>query len=83
MPALVNPFVEIGKLEGLQEGIEKGRAEGERDLVFRQLKLKFPKAAAGLEASLEGLDEERLLSFGEALLFFETEGDCLAWFDRE
>ncbi len=33
MPALVNPFIELGKLKGREEG----RAIGERSLVLRQL----------------------------------------------
>jgi len=103
MPTLVNPFVEIGKLEGLEEGlrrgleeglekgraegiekvIEKGRTEGGRHLTLRLVERKFPGIAAEVAGRLATLDEEALLAFGEALLFFESEVDCLDWFGRE
>jgi len=91
MPTLVNPFVEIGKLEGLEEGLERGRAEGiekgravgERQFALRQVERKFPGIAGEVAGRLATLDEEALLTFGEALLFFESEADCLDWFERE
>ena len=85
MPTLVNPFVELGKLEGRAEGRaegrEEGREEGERLLTLRQLERKFPRVAEQVASRLETLDEANLLAFGEALLFFETEADCLGWFE--
>jgi len=86
MPALVNPFVEIGKLEGraegLAEGLAEGRAEGERLMTLRLLKRKFPDIADEAATKLELLDEAVLLAFGEALLFFESETECLDWLER-
>lgn len=70
MPTLVKPFVELGKLEG------------ERLFALRVLDRKFPRVAEELARRLETLDEASLLAFGEALLFFETESDCLAWFEN-
>ena len=65
--------------EGRQEGWREGRQDGEQALTLRQLRRKFPQIVAEAEPLLQQLDEERLLAFGEALLFFETSEDCLAW----
>lgn len=72
---LVNPFVELGKLEGRMEG----RAQGELTLTLRQLRRKFPVIVDQAAPLVEKLDEEKLLAFGEALLFFQNEADCLGW----
>ncbi len=81
MPTLVNPFVELGKLKGRQEGRQEGRAEGELAVLQRLLKRKFPRLARKAAPLLKSLDEPGLLAFGEALLFFETEAECLAWLE--
>ncbi len=65
------------------EGRNQGRAEGERLLTQRLLERKFPRVAEQVATRLETLDESSLLAFGEALLFFETEADCLGWFEGE
>jgi hypothetical protein len=75
MPKLINPFVEIGKITGRQEG----RAEGELVILLRQLAKKFPKLAPKVEKQVRTFDEETLLSFGEALLFMQTPKDCEKW----
>lgn len=75
MTTLVNPFVELGKLEGRMEG----RAQGELTLTLRQLRRKFPTIVDQATPLVEKLDEEKLLAFGEALLFFQNEADCLGW----
>jgi hypothetical protein len=75
MPKLINPFIEIGKLEGRQEG----RAEGEVNVVLRLLNRKFPQLSKRAAARVRKLDEDALLSLGEALLFMETPAQCLAW----
>jgi hypothetical protein len=86
MPKLLNPFVELGKLkgrlEGRQEGFIEGREEGELFVILRQLKRKFPTLASKLAPKIKKLDEERLLSFGEALLFMQTPADCQAWLKK-
>ncbi len=81
MPALVNPFVELGKLKGREEGRLEGRAEGELAVLQRLLKRKFPRLPRKAIPLLKSLDEPGLLAFGEALLFFETEAECLAWLE--
>lgn len=79
MTTLVNPFVELGKLEGRMEGRMEGRTQGELALTLRQLRRKFPALADQTRSKVEKLDEEKLLAFGEALLFFQSEADCLDW----
>ncbi len=79
MPKLINPFIEIGKLHGRQEGRQEGRTEGECHMVLRQLQRKFPQLAQKATPLVRKLDEEDLLSFGEALLFMDTPAKCVAW----
>ncbi|MCB1225184.1 MAG: DUF4351 domain-containing protein, partial [Verrucomicrobiales bacterium] len=71
-----------GRREGHQEGWLEGRQDGEQALTLRQLRRKFPQIVAEAEPLVQQLNEERLLAFGEALLFFETSEDCLAWLDQ-
>ncbi len=79
MPKLINPFIEIGKLKGREEGREEGRAEGECHVVLRQLERKFPQAFKKAAPRVRKLDEEKLLAFGEALLFMNSAAECLEW----
>jgi predicted transposase/invertase (TIGR01784 family) len=62
-----------------QEGRQEGRHEGEVGLVIRLLRRKFPDVAIQVVPILERLDEEQLLSFGEALLFMQAPDECMAW----
>jgi hypothetical protein len=39
-------------------------------------------ALATARKSVEALDEHGRLAFGEALLFFTTERECLDWLER-
>jgi len=75
MPTLINPFIELGKLKGWQEG----RAEGECAFALHLLERKFPGAVKKAGPVLRKLGEEDLLAFGEALLSMKTAGECLAW----
>ena len=76
---LAQQFRQEGRQEGHQEGRLEGRQEGEVSLTLRLLRRKFPRIAAEAESLVRQLDEERLLAFGEALLFFEASEDCLDW----
>jgi hypothetical protein len=71
MPKLINPFVEIGKI--------KGRQEGELAMILRLLKTKFPTLSAKWVKEVRRFDEETLLSFGEALLFMHSPEECATW----
>jgi len=67
--------------EGRQEGHQEGRQEGEFKIVFHQLSRRFPSIATQVKPRLAQLDEERLLSFSEALLFLQSDQECLDWFN--
>jgi hypothetical protein len=73
---LINPFEEITKLKARQEG----REEGEITMVMKLLTRRFPDLVEGLRPKIRKLDEEGLLSFGEALMFIQDEKACMAWF---
>ena len=75
MPTLINPFIELGKLKGRQEG----RAEGECAFALRLLERKFPGVVKKAEPLVRKLEEENLLAFGEALLFMTTAAECMKW----
>jgi Domain of unknown function (DUF4351) len=75
MPKLINPFIELGKLKGRQEG----RQEGESVVVMRLLGRKFPALPQTLINKVRKFDEETLLSFGDALLFWQNETECRRW----
>ncbi len=78
MPKLVDPFIQIGRIHGWQEG----RQEGLVQIASRQVGRKFPGEAGVLVPLVGGLDEERLLAFGEALLGMETAEECRRWLER-
>jgi hypothetical protein len=94
MPKLVNPFVQIGRIhgreEGLAQGLERGRTvgleEGRREASLRValglLQRKFPGVAGRAASRVRQLDEAGLYAFCEALLFMETPADCQAWLRR-
>jgi Putative transposase, YhgA-like len=71
MPKIINPFIELGKL--------KGRQEGEVAFVRRLVEKKFPGIAKRSAALAAKLDEEDRFCFGEALLFMESPAQCIAW----
>jgi predicted transposase/invertase (TIGR01784 family) len=66
-----------------REGRQEGRQEGTSGLVIRQLRKKFPRVAAELTPLIERLDEERLVAFGETMLFMQSEEECREWFSRD
>lgn len=67
------------KQEGRQEGRQQGRQEGEVQMALRQVQRKFPEIAAEAAPRVKALSEDKLLAFGEAILFFATAEDCLKW----
>jgi thioredoxin-like negative regulator of GroEL len=58
---------------------QEGRQEGAAGAFVRLVRRKFPDVASQVAPVLERLDEEQLFSFGEALLFMQTPGECLEW----
>ena len=82
MPKLINPFVELGKIKGRQEGLQQGRREWGQALALRQIGSKFPSVAKRAVTLVQKLDDEALLAFGEAILFMQTPADCVAWLKK-
>jgi len=70
----VTSFEEFGRVEG--------RAEGQRDLVLRQLNRKVGPLAEELQARVAALAPAGLLTLSEALLDFTNQGDLLLWLDQ-
>lgn len=62
-----------------QEGRQEGRQAGEFAVVHRLLTRKFPGIAEQIKPQIAQMDEERLLAFSEALLFLQSEQECLDW----
>ena len=65
------------------EGRQEGRLEMGSVLALRQIQRKFPSISKNAEPLVKQLDEEQLLAFGEAILFFQSEKDCLEWLLRQ
>ncbi len=67
------------KEEFLQEGEQKGRQEGERSLILRQLARRFGELAPTLQSQIQSLSLSQLESLGEALLDFSQVDDLVNW----
>ncbi len=65
-----------------QQGKEKGKQEGEADLVIRLLNRRIGQIPAALLTQIRGLSVEKLEDLGEALLDFKTEEDLKQWFSN-
>jgi len=63
------------------KGRAEGRAEGQRDIVIRQLQRKLGLLPEALLARVEALPSEQFADLGEALLDFAATDDLVAWLD--
>jgi len=64
-----------GREEGIEQGCEEDRAEGERALILRLLNRRFDEVSGGERSQIEALSIEQLEALGDALLDFETVND--------
>ena len=71
------------KEEGIQEGEQRGRSEGEKSLILRQLTRRVGELPQDLRQQIETLPLEQLENLGEALLDFTSMADLKAWFNQE
>jgi predicted transposase YdaD len=64
-------------------GIEQGRKEGERSLIFRLLSRRVGVVPERLTARIEQLPIAQLESLGEALLDFTQLDDLVQWLEAD
>ena len=76
---LTNPWIEAGKQEGLQQGLVRGRQQGEAELVLRLLSRRFGVLAASQERAIRKLPLAKLEALAEALLEFTSRSDLSRW----
>jgi predicted transposase YdaD len=72
---LTNPFIELGKQRGRQEGI----AEGQAELVLKQLSRRLGNLSASRARAVRKLSPPKIEALGEALLEFRSSTDLAQW----
>jgi predicted transposase YdaD len=65
--------------EGIAEGEQRGRTEGERSLVLRQLTRRLGTLPTSVESQVQALALPQLEALGEALLDFSEPADLDEW----
>lgn len=60
---------------------EEGKAEGERQLILRQLRKRFGALDTGWEVHSSQLSFEQLGELGEAFVDFKSPADVKTWLD--
>jgi hypothetical protein len=84
---LTNPFIELGKLrgrqEGFQEGVERGRrqgiVEGKAELVLKLLARRLGPLPTSQQKAVRKLSSAKIESLGAALLDFTSPADLDLW----
>jgi predicted transposase YdaD len=74
-----SPWYQEIRQEGRQEDEQRGRTEGEKSLILRQLSRRVGTLPAGVEAQVRALELPRLEALGEALLDFTGMDDLVGW----
>ena len=86
-----NPWIEEGKVKGLQKGLrqglqkglqkgrQEGRQEGRQSLILRLLRRRFNVVPANLAKGIAALSDSKLEEFGEAILDFKSLADARNW----
>ena len=72
---LTNPFIELGK----QRGIEQGRQQGEADLVMKLIARRLGALSTSQEEMIRSLPLPKIEALGEALLDFTSPADFARW----
>ena len=65
-----------------QEGVEEGKARGERAIVLRLLNRRLGKVPPELAAQIEALPLPQVEALAEALFDFSAEADLRAWLHK-
>ena len=76
---LNNTWIRAGKQQGLQEGILRGRQQGEVELVLRQLSRRLGNISGSQEKAIRKLPLASIEALGEALLEFASRADLARW----
>jgi flagellar biosynthesis/type III secretory pathway protein FliH len=76
---IVTSWMERGIEQGIAEGEQRGRAEGERSLVLRQLTRRLSTLPTSAAEQVQALDLPQLEALGEALLDFVQLSDLTDW----
>jgi predicted transposase/invertase (TIGR01784 family) len=76
---IVTSWMERGIEQGIAEGEQRGRAEGERSLVLRQLTRRLGTLPTSAEEQVQALALPQLEALGEALLDFVQLSDLTEW----
>jgi predicted transposase/invertase (TIGR01784 family) len=76
---IVTSWMERGIEQGIAEGEQRGRVEGERSLVLRQLTRRLGTLPMSAEAQVQALALPQLEALGEALLDFVQLSDLTDW----
>jgi hypothetical protein len=79
METFVTSFEEIG----LAEGLAKGRAEGQIEIIMRQLERKIGPLPTPEQERVVALESAQALALSEALLDFGSLADLTAWLDTQ
>lgn len=79
---LTNPFIELGRRQGIQQGIEKGRHEGEVALVLRLLSRRLGSVSLSQRKLIRSLDLPKIEALGESLLGFKSRADLARWLKK-
>ena len=61
-----------GIQEGMQKGMQKGRQQGAREVLIRQLELKFTRIPTDIRQQIDTADEETILRWSERIISAES-----------
>ncbi len=66
-----------------REGMEKGREEGQREILHRQITKKFGPLSPDLNQQIDQLTSQKLDDLAEQLLDFQTISDLTQWLKNQ
>jgi hypothetical protein len=75
----MNPFIFIGEMRGIKQGVRKGRQREGTTLVLRQLRRRLGPLPDAQRRAIENLSLRKVEAPGEALLDFHSPEDLTLW----